>query len=101
MKSRLFVFFLFLASCDNSGGERAMTNSETTLRKYMRDMRFNVTSLSCRIVRRKSNGDSVCDLDFRYCQVTYIDSSNTTRNSNFCCNVYNQDSNRGCYMIRD
>lgn len=101
MKSRLFVFFLFLASCDNTGGERAITNAEATLKKYMRDMRFNVTSISCRIVRRNSEGYSVCGLDFRYCQTTYTDSSNTIKNSNFCCNVYNQDSNRGCYMIRD
>ena len=101
MKVSGLVFFLLLMSCNNSSGEGAVVESETTLRKYMRDMRYSVNSLSCRIIKQTDRGDSVCDGRFRYCEVNYTDSSNLTRNSNFCCDTITPYYNNGCYELRN
>lgn len=100
MKSKSVILFLFLASCDSRSGEKAITNSENSLRKYMRDMRFNVNSLSCRIVKFNDAGHELCNsLYHRYCEVNYTDSSNTVRNSTFCCDTSSEQFNDGCYRF--
>jgi hypothetical protein len=97
-----FVVFKGCQSCNRNdpGGEAAIINAETSLRKHMRGMNNTVSALSCRVSSTNELNPN-CSNNYRFCQISYrSNNSNTVSNAYYCCdNAYAEYSN-GCIEVK-
>lgn len=97
-----FGVFKGLKACNRNdpGGEAAILNAESSLRKHMRGMNNTVVALSCRVSSTNEINPN-CSSSYKFCQISYRpNNSNTASNAYYCCdNAYAEYSN-GCIEVK-